>query len=130
MAETLLVELLTEELPPKALTRLASAFSDQIHTGLHISNLVDSTSIRSYFATPRRIAAKITNVSDRAKDREHEVAGPSASAPPQAIAGFAKKHSVSVDALLRRASPKGEIVVVKVLSKGTTLDAVLASIIE
>jgi len=33
-----------------------------------------------------------------------------ASAPPQAIAGFAKKHSVSVDALLRRASPKGEIV--------------------
>jgi glycyl-tRNA synthetase beta chain len=130
MAETLLVELLTEELPPKALTRLASEFSDQIHTGLHISNLVDSTSNSTFFATPRRIAAKITNVSDRAKDREHEVAGPSASAPPQAIAGFAKKHSVSVDALLRRSSPKGEIVVAKVLSKGTSLDAVLVSIIE
>jgi glycyl-tRNA synthetase beta chain len=130
MEATLLVELLTEELPPKALARLAHEFADQLHTGLHTYFLADSKSVSSFFATPRRIAAKITKVSDRARDREQEVAGPSASAPPQAIAGFAKKHSVSVDALLRRPSPKGEIVVAKIHLKGTSLDEVLASIIE
>ncbi|MCI3203759.1 MULTISPECIES: glycine--tRNA ligase subunit beta [Pandoraea] len=65
---TLLVELLTEELPPKALARLGDAFADGIANGLRSRGLVTEASVVTPFATPRRLAVSITNVLDRAPD--------------------------------------------------------------
>src|SRR6185295_4281396 len=130
MAETLLVELLTEELPPKALARLASAFADQVQNGLYAHRLVDSAAKARSFATPRRLAVLIPAVLAAGKDRETEVSGPPAKAPPQAIAGFAKKHGLAVEALQKKSTDKGEVMVARVHVKGVELDKVLAGIVE
>ncbi len=59
---TLLVELLTEELPPKALGRLGKAFSDGIVAGLRSRGLVAADGAFRWFATPRRLAVSIPAV--------------------------------------------------------------------
>ena len=127
---TLLVELLTEELPPKALTKLAGGFASNIHAGLGDRGLVDSKGTGSFYATPRRIAARITYVLDKAQDRQVEVQGPSVSAPAQAIAGFAKKHGVEVSALSQADTPKGKVVVANKSQVGVTLASVLSEIVS
>ena len=65
---TLLVELLTEELPPKALARLGDAFADGIAHGLRTRGLTTDASIVTQYATPRRLALTISNVLERAPD--------------------------------------------------------------
>jgi glycyl-tRNA synthetase beta chain len=127
---TLLVELLTEELPPKSLTKLAGAFSQGIHLQLGALGLVTSDATATFLATPRRLAAKITRVLDVAPDRESELAGPSTKAPEQAVAGFARKAGIDVRRLERRATPKGEVYVARVQLKGAVLKDVLPSIVE
>ena len=65
----LLVELLVEELPPKALGKLGAAFSDSIAAGLRAEGLLkDGAEVASY-ATPRRLAVLIDAVAGRAADR-------------------------------------------------------------
>ncbi|MEW6690713.1 MAG: glycine--tRNA ligase subunit beta, partial [Pseudomonadota bacterium] len=66
---SLLVELLTEELPPKSLAALGKAFSTELTRGLSDARLIASNSKTHFFATPRRIAALITEVLDQAPDR-------------------------------------------------------------
>lgn len=62
MHTTLLVELLTEELPPKALARLGEVFAAQIHAGLSDRNLVAAGTNYRWFATPRRLAIQVPGV--------------------------------------------------------------------
>jgi len=62
----LLVELLTEELPPKALHALGVAFADGIHSVLQKKHLVVDPSVTTDFATPRRLAVHISAVLDQA----------------------------------------------------------------
>jgi len=70
MQATLLVELVTEELPTKSLRRLAGALASNIHVGLGDRALVDSIAATSTsYATPRRLAVKLTNVFDRTSER-------------------------------------------------------------
>jgi len=128
---TLLVELLTEELPPKSLRALSEAFMDRVFDDLVKMQLKlrDPQGRRTY-ATPRRLALLIPDVAAAAQDRETEVAGPSTSAPAQAVAGFAKKHGVAVDSLERRAGAKGEVFVARAKTTGARLDKVLAALVE
>jgi len=126
---TLLVELLTEELPPKSLRALSEAFGAALFAGLAKGQLVSGKGMR-IFATPRRLAVSIADVAAAAQDRESEVTGPSTSAPAQAVAGFAKKHGVAVDKLERRAGAKGEVFVARAKTIGAQLDKVLASLVE
>jgi len=134
--ETLLVELLTEELPPKALFQLSKAFVNRIHTELLEQGLIDEPNIDddtkspTAFATPRRIAAQIPGVRECSPDTQREVQGPPVGAPAQAVNGFAKKNSVAVDALEKRRTPKGEVFVARVKSGGVALDSVLAGMVE
>ena len=128
MQASLLVEILTEELPPKSLRALAEAFAARLQADLAKAGLTHSPA-RS-FATPRRLAVLIADVAARGEDRESEILGPPAKAPAQAIAGFAKKHGLAPEALERRATPKGEILVARVRSAGQMLDAVLATLVE
>jgi len=128
---TLLVELLTEELPPKPLRMLSDAFLDRLFNGLVKYQLSLRTPAEVHaFATPRRLAVSIGQVAAAGADRENEVTGPPVKAPAEAIAGFAKKHGVSVDALERRATPKGDVVLARVKIKGAVLDNVLAQLVE
>ncbi|MBC7415050.1 MAG: glycine--tRNA ligase subunit beta [Herminiimonas sp.] len=62
MNQTLLVELLTEELPPKALARLGEAFAAGIVTGLQSRGFLDADAVATAYATPRRLAVSITRV--------------------------------------------------------------------
>ena len=69
MSANLLIELLTEELPPKALKQLADAFAQGIAAGLASRGLVSVDAAREIYATPRRLAVKIDGVASRGEDR-------------------------------------------------------------
>jgi len=65
---TLLLEVFTEELPPKSLRRLGDAFSEGIFSVLKSAGLANELSKATSFATPRRLAVQISNVLDHAPD--------------------------------------------------------------
>src|SRR3569623_2636457 len=69
MNHTLLVELLTEELPPKALAKLGDAFAAGIVNGLKARDLLEADSSAVAFATPRRLAVQITRVRAMSPDK-------------------------------------------------------------
>jgi len=129
MRATLLVEILTEELPPKSLRALSEAFLQTTSKALASSQLVGEGRGRA-FATPRRLAVLIPEVASEAPDRESELTGPSTKAPEQAVAGFARKAGVAANRLERRNTPKGEVYVARVNVKGAVLSEVLPTIVE
>jgi glycyl-tRNA synthetase beta chain len=59
-------------------------------------------------ATPRRLVLRAEGLPERQADSEERVLGPAKSAPPQAVAGFARKQGVSVEQLSTETTPKGE----------------------
>ncbi|MBC7984777.1 MAG: glycine--tRNA ligase subunit beta, partial [Candidatus Obscuribacterales bacterium] len=65
----LLVELFVEELPPKALNTLGRAFADLLTSGLKAQGLVADDAVTTAFASPRRLAAHIAGVADKAADK-------------------------------------------------------------
>src|SRR5258706_11485638 len=127
---TLLVELLTEELPPKSLLRIAEVFRDALASNLNGSSLVASPYHARCFASPRRLAVLIPNVVSKAADEPSETSGPSVAAGPKAAEGFAKKHGVPVDTLKRVSTEKGEVYVASYTTKGAQLDEVLPGRVE
>jgi glycyl-tRNA synthetase beta chain len=95
----LLIEIGTEELPPKALKGLSAAFNASIGSQLAERELTYS-SLKG-FATPRRLAVLISDLSETAPDRKIEVWGPPASVafdvdgnPSKAALAFAKKNQL------------------------------------
>lgn len=69
-SQNLLVELFVEELPPKALKKLGQAFSSGLVESLKSQALIDDNSTVTSFASPRRLAAHITAVKDKAADKQ------------------------------------------------------------
>ncbi|WP_374665979.1 glycine--tRNA ligase subunit beta [Ramlibacter sp.] len=67
--KNLLVELFVEELPPKALRKLGDAFAGVLFEQLKAQGLATAESRLSAFASPRRLAAHVTAVADRAADK-------------------------------------------------------------
>src|SRR3990167_571302 len=118
MTAPLLIEIFTEELPPKSLRILGETFADQLVSEIVKHRLKDRIPRKQMFATPRRLAVLIPDVREKALDS------------PQAVEGFAKKHKLSPESLERRQSDKGEIVVANFTLPGVQLDAVLAGIVE
>jgi glycyl-tRNA synthetase beta chain len=129
MRAPLLVEILTEELPPKSLRALSEAFLSALSTRLAQARLAGEAKGRA-FATPRRLAVLLPDISDEAPERESELTGPATKAPEQAVAGFAKKAGVAVSALERRQTPKGEVYVARVRQAGARLTEVLPALVE
>ena len=66
--ESLLVEIQTEELPPKALKSLSEAFASGIETGLRARGFVSAHSVTTAYGSPRRLAVKLTNVARKSAD--------------------------------------------------------------
>lgn len=125
-AETLLVELLTEELPPRALEALARAFRDHLTNDLESAGLRATGSAARYFATPRRLAVSISRVLAVASDVREKMQGPSIKAPPEAAAGFARKHGVAPEQLVQLDTTKGIVYAVERIVPGARLAQVLA----
>ena len=125
-AQTLLVELLTEELPPKSLEALGRALRDHLTNDLESSGLRTGDSVARFFATPRRLAVSITQVLERAADTRERVQGPSLKAPPEAVAGFARKHAMAEADLTRFETSKGFVYAVERTVPGARLADVLA----
>jgi glycyl-tRNA synthetase beta chain len=133
----LLVELLTEELPPKALARLMEAFSRGIFEGLKEKNFLAGAAESRPYATPRRLAVVISDVLDKQPDRVVERKGPAvttaldaAGNPTPALLGFAKSCGVDVAKLARRPGDKGEYFVYSSKHKGEPLKQHLAAVVE
>ena len=100
-AQDFLVELGTEELPPKALNTLAEAFLAGIDKGLQAAGLNYET--KTVYAAPRRLAVLITSLATQQPDRSINLDGPPRQAafdaegnPTQAALGFAKKCGVEL----------------------------------
>jgi len=74
VSDTLIVELLTEELPPKALPRLGEAFAAGIEAGLRARGFLAEASRTVGYATPRRLAVAITHVEDSITEPARAVA--------------------------------------------------------
>jgi glycyl-tRNA synthetase beta chain len=114
MQDTLLVELLTEELPPKLLQNLSNSFSDGVFNGLDQNCLLTSESKLTAYVTPRRLAVSITLVLDVQPERQVERRGPAVTAAyddsgkaTPALQGFARSCGVTVDDLKQEPDTKG-----------------------
>jgi glycyl-tRNA synthetase beta chain len=136
MKQTLLIELLTEELPPKALEKLSLAFADEIFSALKEQALTGANSVCTPFATPRRLALTITNVDAMQENRVMERKGPAVNAglnadgsPTKALEGFMRSANVTFDKLLRVKDGKAEYFAVKIEQPGKPLDDYLADMI-
>ncbi|HKO89137.1 MAG TPA: glycine--tRNA ligase subunit beta [Burkholderiales bacterium] len=68
-SKNLLVELLVEELPPKALKKISDAFAQSLNTSLNNQGLLSDNSKLTHYASPRRLGAHITAVSEKAADK-------------------------------------------------------------
>jgi len=71
--KSLLVELFVEELPPKSLQKLGSAFGEVLFASLQAQGLAGAGAVATTFATPRRLAVHVTHVAVRAADRSEQV---------------------------------------------------------
>lgn len=133
--DTLLVELGTEELPPKALKSLGLAFRDGVVNGLKQRQL-GFGQVR-WFATPRRLAVLILEVQLQAPDRSAEVLGPpvertrdEAGNWTSATLGFAKKQGVEPEQLQAIDTPKGLRLGLRTTVPGTSTRDALNPIIQ
>ncbi|MDD9821751.1 MAG: glycine--tRNA ligase subunit beta [Gammaproteobacteria bacterium] len=114
----LLVEIGTEELPPRDLQKLGKAFAARFAEGLAAAGVAGGdgdAAAHHYFATPRRLAVLVKNVAARAPSRSIERRGPALQAafdaagqPTQAARGFAKSCGVEVAQLATLKTDKGE----------------------
>ena len=133
--DTLLIELGTEELPPKALKSLGLAFRDGIVDGLAQKKLGHGDV--QWFATPRRLAVLIDSVELCAPDKNLEVLGPpvdrakdEAGQWTPAAAGFAKKQGVAPEDLESIDTPKGSRLGLRKLEPGADTSDCLNDIIH
>lgn len=116
MQDTLLVEILTEELPPKLLQNLSNSFSEGVFNGLRQNYLLTSESKLTAYATPRRLAVSITSVFDAQAERQVERRGPTVTAAyddsgkaTPALLGFARSCGVTVEDLKQEPDAKGAL---------------------
>ncbi len=131
----LLIELGTEELPPKALKKLSAAFTQGIVDGLKKAGFEINEA--ESFAAPRRLAVLIPAVAGSEPDRDIERKGPSLKAaydedgnPSKAVMGFARSCGVEVADLQQQETGKGTWLVFKASEKGKSLADLIEDIIN
>ena len=131
----LLIELGTEELPPKALRSLSLAFADAMHKELTAAGL--QAEAPRVFAAPRRLALLIKALPVAQADRESVRRGPALAAafddegcPTQAAIGFARSCGVDVEALDQLESDKGSWLSFRVLEKGRATAKIIPELVR
>jgi glycyl-tRNA synthetase beta chain len=130
-----LVEIGTEELPPKSLLILSAAFADGIARELDSAALTHGTV--EAFATPRRLAVRVRRLAEAQPDRAVEKRGPpvkaaydAQGAPTQAALAFARGCGVDVGSLERIETPKGEWLVHRGTEIGAGAQTLLPGIVQ
>ncbi|MFK7852494.1 MAG: glycine--tRNA ligase subunit beta [Granulosicoccus sp.] len=127
----LIIELGCEELPAASMLPLATHLGSALFEVLNQSQLCSVEP--EIFATPRRIAARFSQVGERQADSEVERRGPAKAAafkdgePTKALQGFMRSAGVGVDELSTIETPKGEWMIVRQKQAGQTLSDVLAN---
>ncbi|AVR01685.1 glycine--tRNA ligase subunit beta [Pluralibacter gergoviae] len=132
--KTFLVEIGTEELPPKALRSLAESFAANFTAELDNAGL--GYGKVEWFAAPRRLALKVANLAASQPDREVEKRGPAVSAafdasgqPTKAAEGWARGCGITVDQAERMVTDKGEWLLYRASVKGESAEALLANMV-
>ena len=130
-----LVELGTEELPPKALKTLINAFRENIESSLNAEEL--SFSAIKSFATPRRLAVLVENLADQTPSKELIVWGPPAAIafdaegkPTKAALAFADKNGIDASVLKAESDGKVEKLVARISAQGKKTVELLETIVS
>ncbi|MEH8098050.1 glycine--tRNA ligase subunit beta [Gallibacterium anatis] len=133
--KTFLAEIGTEELPPKALKKLAVAFKDNVEQELTQAGLAFDTV--EWFASPRRLAVKVLGLAEAQPSKEVEKRGPAVAAafdaegkPTKAAEGWARGCGISVDQAERLVTDKGEWLVHHAVIEGQPTKNLLLGIIS
>ena len=134
-ADDFLVEIGTEELPPKALRSLMDAFGAGLTAAIEAVPL-EHAAVHTY-ASPRRLAVRIERLARQQEDRNVAHKGPptkiafdSDGNPTPAAAAFAKKCGVAVTDLGRNKTDKGEWLVYDAVEKGRVAAELMPALIE
>ncbi|WP_233010032.1 glycine--tRNA ligase subunit beta [Rheinheimera faecalis] len=129
------VEIGTEELPPKALKTLATAFSDNIVEELAKHNL--SHGEVSWYAAPRRLAVRVNQLALQQQDKVVEKRGPALAAafdadgqPTKAAAAWAASNGITAEQAERLETDKGAWLIHKALIKGESTASLLPAVIS
>ena len=139
-AKPLLVELFTEELPPKALAKLGNAFASGVEQGLKKLGLLESNAVATMFASPRRLAVSVSNVRkvgpDEAVARKVmpvsvglDVDGNATPALIKKLASLGRAN-FDVSKLAREGEGKAAQLVLNDIAKGQSLQVALQSALE
>jgi glycyl-tRNA synthetase beta chain len=130
-----LVEIGTEELPPKALRSLMEAFGENLEKGIDEARL-EHGNVHSW-ASPRRLAVLVENLAVAQDDRQVEQKGPPVSVafdddgePRPAATAFADKCGVAIEALERVTTDKGEWLVFNTVESGRPAAELMPELIE
>ncbi|MFP1763476.1 glycine--tRNA ligase subunit beta [Lonsdalea quercina] len=133
--KTFLVEIGTEELPPKALRQLAQSFAANFSAELDAAGLTYQAV--NWFAAPRRLALKVTALSSSQPDREVEKRGPAISQafdasgqPTKAAEGWARGCGITVDQAERLTTDKGEWLLFRAQVKGQAAQTLLPGMVS
>ena len=136
MSDALLIEIGTEELPPKALDELARQFGAGVCDGLARRGLAPNAADAKVYCSPRRLAVLVPGVAAQQPPQKSEVLGPylnigldADGKPTPALAGFAAKNGVAVEALQRVADAKGERFVARSEKPGQAIAALVPEIV-
>ena len=134
--KSLLIELGTEELPPKALDELAAAFANGIGEGLKKRGIAADTAGAKTYCSPRRLAVLIPGVAAEQPPQKSEVLGPylnigldANGAPTPALQGFAAKNGLAIEQLQRTSDAKGERFVARSEKPGQSTPALIPDIL-
>ncbi|MGL6070398.1 glycine--tRNA ligase subunit beta, partial [Craterilacuibacter sp.] len=136
MKATLLIELLTEELPPKALLKLATSFADTIASELKRLQFIAPEAEATVFASPRRMAVSLPDVLNLQPEQTIVKKGPSLAAgmkdgqPSKALEGFARSCGVPVSELVTMNDGKQDVYGYQSVKPGESLTTVLTAIVE
>ena len=137
MRAPLLIELLTEELPPKALRRLSEAFAQGLREGLVQQGLMTAEASAEVFATPRRLAVLLDAVVDQGEDRPVALKGPSVAvgldaqgAPTLALRKWAEKQGATLEQLVREGEGKQESFWFRSTAPGAALPPVINGLLQ
>ena len=132
--QNFLVEIGTEELPPKALKILATSFADNVEAELNQAGLTFDKI--EWFAAPRRLAVKVLNLATQQPSKEIEKRGPAVSAafdaegkPTKAAEGWARGCGITVEQAERIATDKGEWLVHRAKIEGQPTKNLLNDIV-
>lgn len=131
VTENLLIELGTEELPPKALRKLAEAFAENFTQELTKAELAFERV--EWFAAPRRLALKVHKLAATQQDKQVEKRGPAVSAafvdgkPTQAAVGWARSNGIEVEQAERLVTDKGEWLVFRATVTGQPTTSLIAA---